>query len=145
VTFPPKTTCHHKLKLKYPENIYNMGGIGAVAEPLLVIFLLIAGTWINRDFAPGRSRRRLRDVRRVSDDFYTSGDSEEDIESRSTSPSLLVTQEPEWRTRRLGVWGLANEVKTPNTRRFKEFFLSRLLEKFPFLVECWYWALIYWV
>jgi hypothetical protein len=23
--------------------------------------------------------------------------------------------------------------------------LSRLLQKFPFLVEAWYWALIYWV
>lgn len=136
----------HNSKLNYPENIFNMGGVGAVAEPLLVIFLLFGGTWINRDFDPGRSKRRPRDVRRVSTDSYTiSGNGEEDIESRSASPSLLVTQEPKWRTRKLGVWGLEKEVITPNTRRFKGYLLSQLLERFPFLVECWYWALIYWV
>jgi len=70
---------------------------------------------------------------------------EGDIESRSASPSLLATQEPKWRTRTIGVWGVRKEVTTPNTRRFKGYFLSRLLETFPFLVECWYWALIYWV
>lgn len=129
-----------------------MVAIGAVAEPLVVVALLIVGTWINRDFTPGR-KRRLIDVRRVSSD-----DSETDrlihdeegligdtLEARSASPSLLAAQEPKWRTRRLGIWGLETEVVTPNTRRFKGYMLSRLLEKFPFLVECWYWALIYWV
>ncbi|KUJ24669.1 uncharacterized protein LY89DRAFT_663391 [Mollisia scopiformis] len=120
-----------------------MGGIGAVAEPLVVIALLVGGTWINRDFEPGR-RRRPNDTRRISNDA-TYRDIEEDGEARSTSPSLLVTQEPEWRTRTLGAWGIKKEVTTPNTRRFRGYFLSRLLEKFPFLVECWYWALIYWV
>lgn len=116
-----------------------MGGIGAVAEPLVVIALLIGGTWINRDFEPGR-RRPQGHTRRVSDDA-----SVEEGDSRSSSPSLLASQEPEWRTRTIGVWGLNKEVTTPNTRRFKGYFLSRLLERFPFLVECWYWALIYWV
>jgi len=41
--------------------------------------------------------------------------------------------------------GLKKEVVSPNTRRFQGYFLSRLLKKFPFLVEAWYWALIYWV
>lgn len=72
-------------------------------------------------------------------------DLEEDGEPRSTSPSLLVTQEPKWRTRVLGAWGVRKEVTTPNSRQFKGYFFSRLLERFPFLVECWYWALIYWV
>lgn len=130
-----------------------MGGIGAVAEPLVVIALLVGGTWINRDFNPGR-RRRPRDVRRISDDANIERHSrfgetaalvEGDIESRSASPSLLATQEPKWRKRTLGAWGLRTEVVTPNTRRFKGYFLNRLLERFPFLVECWYWALIYWV
>lgn len=129
-----------------------MGGIGAVAEPLVVIALLIGGTWINRDSNPGR-RRRPRDVRRISEDGaterYDRGETaalmEEDVESRSSSPSLLATQEPKWRKRTLAAWGFSKEVVTPNTRRFKGYFLSRLLERFPFLVECWYWALIYWV
>jgi hypothetical protein len=44
-----------------------MDGIGAVGELLVVIALLIGGTWINRDFNPGR-RRRPRDARRIFDD-----------------------------------------------------------------------------
>ncbi|KAH6663180.1 PAP2 superfamily-domain-containing protein [Halenospora varia] len=124
-----------------------MGGIGAVAEPLVVIALLIGGTWINRDFEPGRNRRKSKDTRRSPDRHsrVAEGQIEEDLEARSSSPSLLVTQEPKWRSRTLRIWGLSKDVTTPNTRRFKGYFLSRLLERFPFLVECWYWALIYWV
>ncbi|RQM08379.1 hypothetical protein DH86_00002625 [Scytalidium sp. 3C] len=70
---------------------------------------------------------------------------DDDVESRSASPSLLVSQEPKWRTQSLQLFGWKREIVTPNTRRFKGYLLSRLLEKFPFLVECWYWALIYWV
>ncbi len=129
-----------------------MGEIGAVAEPLVVIALLFGGTWINRDFDPGR-KRGPRDVRRVSDDVELgqakgvrrSNTNEELGDLRSSSPSLLAGQEPNWRTRRIRIWGFEREVVTPNTRRFKGYFLSRLLERFPFLVECWYWALIYWV
>lgn len=121
----------------------NMGGIGTVAEPFVVITLLVGGTWINRDFASGR-RRRASDLRRISNDAGYAG-LDEDIEARSISPSLLVTQEPEWRTRTVSLWGMSTELTAPNTRRFREYFISRLLEKFPFLVECWYWGLIYWV
>lgn len=136
-----------------------MVAIGIVAEPLVVVALLIGGTWINRDFDPGR--RRSKHVRRTSaDDYKYSGDIgkpfrareiehlvqyDEDLESRSASPSLLVSQEPKWRRRRLGIFDMETSVVTPNTRRFKAYFLSRLLERLPFLVECWYWALIYWV
>jgi hypothetical protein len=130
-----------------------MGGIGAVAEPLVVIALLVCGTWINRDFSPGRRRSRHR--RKDFGDDVETGEMvrsrqveallELDGESRSSSPSLLATHEPRWRKRRVGVWGITREVTTPDTRRFRGYFLSRLLERFPFLVECWYWALIYWV
>jgi hypothetical protein len=61
--------------------------------------------------------------------------------------SLLanVDEEPKWRKREVVILGMKKDVMSPNTRRFKEYFLSRLLQKFPFLVEAWYWALIYWV
>jgi hypothetical protein len=61
--------------------------------------------------------------------------------------SLLanVDDEPKWRKREVVVLGMRKDVMSPNTRRFKDYFLSRLLQKFPFLVEAWYWALIYWV
>jgi len=125
-----------------------MGGIGAVAEPLVVIALLFGGTWINRSSNPGQ-RRRPRDSRRISGELRLIEETEAlidgDVESRSASPSLLGSQEPKWRKRTVGIFGVRKEVVTPNTRRFQGYFLSRLLERFPFLVECWYWALIYWV
>jgi hypothetical protein len=133
-----------------------MGGIGAIAEPLVVVTLLFGSTWINRDPNPGR-KRRPRDVRRISEgveDLETGRNPREretdllmdegDVESSSSSPSLLPNQEPKYRMRTVGAWGVRRQVTTPNTRRFKGYFLSRLLERFPFLVECWYWALIYW-
>jgi hypothetical protein len=137
-----------------------MGGIGVVVEPLVVITFLFGGTWINRDFDAGRTRkRRPRHIRRILDEgrYGTPSerrereidilieDEDEDLESRAPSPNLLVTKEPKWRTRTVGVWGITRQVTTPNHRRFKGYFLSRLLETFPFLVECWYWALVYWV
>ena len=50
-----------------------------------------------------------------------------------------------WRERtiRLGRWERA--VTVPSTEIHKDRFLSRVLRRYPFLVEVWYWALIYWV
>lgn len=62
-----------------------------------------------------------------------------------SSPSLLPAQEPTWRKREINILGWRRELTSPNTRVFKGRLLSRLLRKFPFLVEAWYWALIYWV
>lgn len=143
-----------------------MGGIGAVAEPLVVVGLLLGGTWINRDPEPCREReisfrhgkQSLEDdteapsptsaASLLSDDDANSGS--DDIlgrrsGSRSISPSLFAGQEPKWRTRTIGFLGMSREVQTPNNRRFRHTFLSRLLQKYPFLVEVWYWLLIYWV
>jgi hypothetical protein len=36
-------------------------------------------------------------------------------------------------------------VTTPNTGNFRGIFTSRFVERFPFLVECAYWGMIYWV
>lgn len=147
------TYCESFSSSNFFAHQFKMGGIGAFAEPLVVVVLLFGGAWINRDFNPGL-RRTPRDVRRFSEDDLADGkeqtkDSEALIESldnsRSTSPSLLPDQEPQYRLRTLRAFGKQCTVTTPNTRRFKGYFLSRLLEKFPFLVECWYWFLIYWV
>ncbi|GAB7347290.1 hypothetical protein MBLNU459_g3376t2 [Dothideomycetes sp. NU459] len=50
-----------------------------------------------------------------------------------------------WRKRELKVARWRKEVWSPDTRVFENRLLSRLLLRFPFLVEVWYWALIYWV
>lgn len=123
-------------------------------EPLVVVTLLFGGTWVNRN-----TEYRIFDRRRGhSNSRSTSPDSS--VESgrssprssaslldgyRASSPSLLAEQVPYWRKREIKVLGFRSQVVSPNTRRFEGYFLSRLLQKFPFLVEAWYWALIYWV
>lgn len=118
-------------------------GIGAVAEPLVVITLLFGGTWVNRN-KDYRLFGRMRD--HTSSPRATSPSSESGLSSIS-SDSLLagVDEVPKWRTREVRVLGLQTTVTSPNSKRFKDYFLSRVLRKFPFLVEAWYWALIYWV
>jgi hypothetical protein len=145
-------------------------GLGGLIEPLVVVMLLFGGTWINRNKAYRLSRRRhsrntiktFIDVRCSSPDSLESGQSSpvttdgllsdssyssysSDDSARCSSPSLLMRQEARWRKREVGLLGWRREVVTPNTRVFRGRLLSRLLRRFPFLVEAWYWALIYWV
>ncbi|KAI9834770.1 MAG: hypothetical protein M1819_002856 [Sarea resinae] len=134
-------------------------GVGAFMEPLVVVTLLFGGTWINRD--SGYRVFNARKGRWSPGDMPPSGrdDSPDSIKSgllsprdallggfpRSSSPSLLSHQESPWRTREIGLFGYKKEIASPNTKVFQGRFLSRTLQKFPFLVECWYWALVYWI
>ena len=117
-------------------------GAGAFIEPLVVVTLLFGGTWVNRN-----TEYRLCGRLRVYQNSPRSSSPDSGRSSPSSSVSLLanVDEEPKWRKREVVILGIKKDVMIPNTRRFKEYFLSRLLQKFPFLVEAWYWALIYWV
>ncbi|KGO67681.1 hypothetical protein PITC_064440 [Penicillium italicum] len=125
-------------------------GAGAVIEPLVVIVLLFGGTWINRSVGSSSTRRYSRrnsNLQRAdsSDSLESgySGQSTKDglLGSRSRSP---LAPEDGWHKRQVGLLGLNYEVSSPNTIVYQDRLLSRLLRKFPFLVECWYWALVYW-
>lgn len=134
-------------------------------EPLVVVVLLFGGAWINRatsvplrrksylrtDYFP---HRRSADAPRRSTDSALHSptsktglldDEDDDIERRPMSPSLLAQEQERWHTRTIYLFGVKKEVVSPNTARFRNRFLSRVLRKFPFLAECWYWALVYWV
>lgn len=123
-------------------------GAGAFIEPLVVVTLLFGGTWVNRN-----SDYRLFGRRRVyrSSPRSSSPASSSSFESGRSTPSSTASllsggdDVPKWRKREITLFGMRKEVVSPNSRRFKDYFLSRLLQKFPFLVEAWYWALIYWV
>jgi hypothetical protein len=119
-------------------------GVGAFMEPLVVVTLLFGGTWVNRN-----TEYRLSSRRQTAHAYSppTSPTSESGRSSFSSSASLLggVDEVPKWRKREIRIFGKRKEVTSPNSKRFKDYFLSRLLKKFPFLVEAWYWALIYWV
>ncbi|KAJ6009815.1 hypothetical protein N7522_004831 [Penicillium canescens] len=127
-------------------------GVGAVLEPLVVIVLLFGGTWINRTTGTNAHRHYAR---RKSADLVLAA-SPDSLESGYSSPTTkdgLLTprsrsplhQIPDgWHKRQVGMLGLTLEVSSPNTAIFQDRLLSRLLRKLPFLVECWYWALVYW-
>lgn len=129
-------------------------GAGAFLEPLAVVVLLFGGAWINRESdLPGSVSRQgswrnqgSKTPSEDKDDIDSDNDgllSSED--GRPLSPSLLLNQQDRWRKREVGFWRWKWEVTSPNTAVFRDRLLSRLLRKFPFLAECWYWALVYWV
>jgi hypothetical protein len=142
--------------------------VGAVVEPIVVISLLAFGTFINRNKSQhgyGLSSTSSLSSRRVywqatkhdpepSLGFLEKGrrsDSQEPLStpgsSRSSSEADLTIHVDSLnkRKRTLRFLGWEREVTTPNTSVFKDRFLSRVLQQLPFLVEVWYWALIYWV
>ncbi|WEW58452.1 hypothetical protein PRK78_003920 [Emydomyces testavorans] len=134
-------------------------GVGAFLEPLVVITLLFSGIWINRkrDIARSNSRNSsslgtacdngLADEDILQPRTYPSdlkGPCARGEYTRSHSPSLVSDQMNRWRKRNVSFLTWKMEVITPNTAVFRDRLLSRLLQKFPFLVECWYWALVYW-
>lgn len=124
----------------------------------MVIVLLFGGTWINRSAGSFSSSSLGRRSRRRSGAWPRDG-SPDSVESgissptakdgllphRSTSPSLLQPEQSSWHQRQIGLFCWSVEVTSPNTLVFQDRFLSRLLRKLPFLAECWYWALVYWV
>lgn len=135
-------------------------GIGAVLEPLVVVTLLFGGTYINRNASyklrfrarrttttPSKASTEGADLENVpaSPASFESGDPLIDG-SQPGSPSLLaVDPTSPWRERELRVWKFRTTIKTPNSRQFKDRWFSRVLRKYPFMQEAFYWALIYWV
>ena len=133
-------------------------GIGAFAEPLVVVTLLFGGAWLNRTTASDTVASKLasyvplEDGRKRSDDYSSSrlSDSESSdhppsFDWESSSGTLSPVELSRWRNRKVEAFGRGRLVSSPNTAVFKDRLLSRLLRKFPFLVEAWYWALLYWV
>lgn len=139
-------------------------GVGAVLEPLVVVTLLVGGTYVNRNASYrffGKRRRTaysklategadIEDLpgSPISRSSLDSGDSRDALlhGSHPGSPSLLAADHTSpWRERELKLWTFRAVVRTPNSRQFKDRWFSRVLRKFPFMQEAFYWALIYWV
>lgn len=117
-------------------------GTDAFIEPLVVVLILTAGVLINR------RRKDVSVLQSFRADPYDTGDCDllggggcgPGPGSGSTTP-VLPCLEPQWRERKL----LGRAVRSRNTRVWKHTAASRFLAKFPFLVEVWYWLLVYWV
>lgn len=119
-------------------------------EPLVVVTLLFGGAWINRSRDGSLSAQSVRWS--PAYDPLSKDEEVSDLDTarltsakRSLSPSLLPSQEDVYREREIRLFAYSKTLQTPNTAVFRNRFLSRVLRKFPFLAEAWYWALIYWV
>jgi hypothetical protein len=127
-------------------------GVSLFLEPLVVVVLLFGGAWINRvtdlSFSTHKSQWQgydpFEEANAAFQSYRTNGESAKN-KKRCLSSLLLPSEESSWRERDIGILGLQRRICSPNTAVFQNRLLSRLLRKFPFLVECWYWALIYWV
>jgi hypothetical protein len=127
-------------------------GVSLFLEPLVVVVLLFGGAWINRvtDFSPSTPKSQwkgydpLQEANEAFQRYQTNGEPAKN-KKRCLSSFLLPSQESSWRERDIRIPGLQFRICSPDTTVFQNRLLSRLLRKFPFLVECWYWALIYWV
>ncbi|KAF4470533.1 integral membrane [Fusarium albosuccineum] len=126
-------------------------GVGSFLEPLIVVTLLFGGAFFNRNkdysFLKNKSGWASHKHIKRSDEFHKrdSSDSLMSGWSGSRSPSIDPYEQPALRRRKFQVFGYKRIVTTPNTHVFEDRLLSRVLKKFPFLAECWYWFLIYFV
>lgn len=114
-----------------------MGFMG-LGEPGLGAFIIVLGAWINRDFKTPVFRNAQE-----SYEFLM-----EDVGNETTLRSTSMDSEPidgqrRWRLRDLSLFGYKRTINTPDTSVFRSRFLSRVLLRFPFIIEIMYWTLIY--
>ena len=127
-------------------------GAGAFLEPLVVVALLFGGTWINRRTDSSLSTKKnqwqnydpFKESYAAFQSYQTNGRVAHN-KNRLPSPSSIPSRESSWRERDIKILGWHRTVASPDTSVFENRLLSRLVYRYPFLVECWYWALIYWV
>jgi hypothetical protein len=149
-TSPPITNCPISLKTQHrgsgllSVSIRLTMGASAHLEPLAVVTLLFGGAWTNRARHNTISSKPVRwGTAETQDEGFDATEWRLTLAKRSLSPSLLPSPEIKWRQREVDVLEYSTTVNKPNTAVFRNRILSRLLHRFPFLVEAWYWALIY--
>ncbi|KAF7551470.1 hypothetical protein G7Z17_g4959 [Cylindrodendrum hubeiense] len=125
-------------------------GVGSFLEPLVVVTLLFGGSFFNRnrDYSISSGKSNWAAGNKKSDDLGRKQSSESLMSGwsgNSSSTVLAINEQPTLRRRKFQLFGYKRIVSTPNTLVFKDRLASRILQKFPFLVEAWYWFQIYWV
>ncbi|KAI3336853.1 hypothetical protein HD806DRAFT_517866 [Xylariaceae sp. AK1471] len=102
-------------------------------EPVVIIVVLLTAMYVTR-------RKKYSILRRVPEESTRSLLSPESQRSSSSDwerPEDMASLHPPKTRRIFGRW----TIRTPNSSRFARHLHSRILQKFPFLVEMWYWAI----
>ncbi|KAF7546840.1 hypothetical protein G7046_g9188 [Stylonectria norvegica] len=102
-----------------------------VVEPIIIVAIMVSSCYINRRrgyriWPPTEQNRGLLDQKKLepSEKLFMSTDS-----------STSTNRAPKKRN----CCGI--DIYTPNTSRYSNYFHSRFIQKFPFLVEMFYWAI----
>ena len=132
-----------------------MPSISWLLEPALIVCLLLGGTVANRRRRCGQSRLSLGSPRYetvISDlEDALSSEDEDCVSANDAAPpssdfsTISLRDRQSWRTRNIGIFGWKRSIATPDTRQYRGYLMSRMLYRYPFLIEAWYWFLIYWV
>nr|POE82425.1 hypothetical protein CFP56_67595 [Quercus suber] len=146
VTLPPKD--YNLIDPIEEQHIWNSAPawkLPAWAEPLLVLTLLLSAAWITRRRAyrvfgarsgPHKSLLDIHPDDASSSDELLHYDSDKDDDRSS---GLAQERHP---SKVRDCCGFTTVV-TPNSSRFKNHVHSRLLQRFPFLIEMFYWVINY--
>jgi len=111
-------------------------GADAFIEPIVVASILTAGVFVNR------RRKDISIIQSFWKDPYGDHLWSSPSATNLLSPSLTTpTMEPQWRERMFFGW----TMRSRNTSMWRDTAVSRFLAKFPFVLEVWYWLLVYWV
>lgn len=92
----------------------------------------------DRDFTISRHPQRKQRKPLLGDD-YDSESEDLDLEDSQNLSSSSAAKNTESKSRNC----CCCTVRTPNTHRFRNHWHSQILQKFPFLIEMFYWALNY--
>ncbi|TLD36461.1 integral membrane protein [Venturia nashicola] len=119
------------------------------AEPLIVLTILLGAMYFTRRQNYSLFARRKTSYNSVLDDpdadhiDISARSSDEllpyDLRNDGSSNEYLGVTATLPKTRRLCCF----VVHTPNTARFRDTFFSRVLQKYPFLIEMFYWVINY--
>lgn len=123
-------------------------GAGLFFEPALVVFLLLGGCWVNRNTKYSSNFRKWSQRwSQLPIDEEAASKSLDKPRSGQSSPRRLsdINPEAQYVSRTIGIGPFKTTVLSPNTKVFEDRWLSQLIHHFPFIVEVFYWALIYWV
>ncbi|RPB26460.1 hypothetical protein L211DRAFT_772087, partial [Terfezia boudieri ATCC MYA-4762] len=124
----------------------------AWGEPVMVVTILFLSCYLTHrrsaSLFSSPQKELYQPLRSNSPNFIDSPYSEEPTPATSRIPTPLPLPTTASNashylsTRRMLFWGLWT-VNTPNTTRFRGTWLSRVLNKFPFLIEMLYWIITY--
>lgn len=126
-----------------------MGYLG-LGEPGLGSLIICAGVWINRNkhveplilkFWQGSFQKSRQEY--VLEEASDIERAAANTSKRRLSNVQLNVRPSRWHRRRVHLFGFDRVVWTPNPDHWQQTVASRILHRFPFLIELVYWALIY--